>query len=43
VLDNILLVEDDETLLMTLGDRLRNESYPVNCGRDDNGVPSYDS
>jgi two-component system alkaline phosphatase synthesis response regulator PhoP len=36
VLDNILLVEDEEALLMTLGDRLRNEGYAVDCARDGN-------
>jgi two-component system, OmpR family, alkaline phosphatase synthesis response regulator PhoP len=32
--DNILLVEDEEALRMTLGDRLRNEGYVVDCAAD---------
>ena len=32
--DNILLVEDEEALCMTLGDRLRNEGYVVECATD---------
>ena len=31
---NILLVEDEEALLMTLGDRLRKEGYRVDCVSD---------
>ena len=39
MLDNILLVEDEEALLMTLGDRLRSEGYAVVCARDgDDGL-----
>lgn len=32
--DSILLVEDEEALRMTLGDRLRNEGYTVECAGD---------
>jgi len=32
--DNILLVEDEEALRMTLGDRLRSEGYGVECAID---------
>ncbi len=32
--DNILLVEDEEALRMTLGDRLRNEGYAVEYAAD---------
>jgi two-component system alkaline phosphatase synthesis response regulator PhoP len=32
--DSILLVEDEEALRMTLGDRLRKEGYAVNCAAD---------
>lgn len=32
--DNILLVEDEEALRMTLGDRLRKEGYVVECATD---------
>jgi two-component system, OmpR family, alkaline phosphatase synthesis response regulator PhoP len=32
--DNILLVEDEEALRMTLGDRLRSEGYVVDCAAD---------
>lgn len=32
--DNILLVEDEEALRMTLGDRLRNEGYVVDSAAD---------
>jgi len=32
--DNILLVEDEEALRMTLGDRLRKEGYAVDCASD---------
>ena len=32
--DNILLVEDEEALRMTLGDRLRSEGYVVDCAVD---------
>jgi two-component system alkaline phosphatase synthesis response regulator PhoP len=32
--DNILLIEDEEALRMTLGDRLRNEGYVVACATD---------
>jgi two-component system, OmpR family, alkaline phosphatase synthesis response regulator PhoP len=31
---NLLLVDDEEALLMTLGDRLRNEGYDVDCATD---------
>jgi CheY-like chemotaxis protein len=31
---NILLVEDEQALLMTLGDRLRKEGYRVDCAGD---------
>src|SRR5256885_12276042 len=32
--DNILLIEDEEALRMTLGDRLRNEGYTVDWAPD---------
>ena len=32
--DNVLLVEDEEALRMTLGDRLRSEGYVVECATD---------
>jgi two-component system, OmpR family, alkaline phosphatase synthesis response regulator PhoP len=38
--DNILLVEDEEALRMTLGDRLRKEGYAVDCATD--GDEGYD-
>ena len=34
--DNILLIEDEEALRMTLGDRLRNEGYRVDFAADGN-------
>jgi two-component system, OmpR family, alkaline phosphatase synthesis response regulator PhoP len=34
--ENILLIEDEEALALTLGDRLRAEGYVVNCARDGN-------
>jgi two-component system alkaline phosphatase synthesis response regulator PhoP len=32
--ENILLIEDEEALRMTLGDRLRSEGYAVDCAAD---------
>src|SRR5258708_19381860 len=31
---NVLFVEDEEALRMTVGDRLRNEGYAVECAAD---------
>src|SRR5579872_4520860 len=33
---NVLFVEDEEALRMTVGDRLRNEGYAVECAADGN-------
>ena len=37
---NILLVEDETALRMTMGDRLRNEGYVVDCAA--NGDEGFD-
>src|ERR1700692_4622962 len=34
---NVLFVEDEEALRMTVGDRLRNEGYAVECAADGEG------
>ena len=34
---NVLFVEDEQALQMTVGDRLRNEGYAVDCRANRNG------